>query len=224
MHGCGKASTKKLKKIGINTIGDIAEANEVILHSLLGVQGLRLKNKANGEGNNELKYTVDRKSIGNSKTFSSDLIDEDDILKEIKKLSEKVSLRVQSRNYVGNNVSIMVRFSDFKTITRSKKIPEFISSANNIFNYAWELLIEHYDFSQGVRLLGVSLNDIKKSKELKVQLDIFDKKDYKEEEKFRKLSKKLKAEFGDNIITDFESFDNRGKTVITTSFSKDFLD
>ena len=68
------------------------------------------------------------------------------------------------------------------------------------------------------------MNDIKKSKELKVQLDIFDKKDYKEEEKFRKLSKKLKAEFGDNIITDFESFDNSGKTVITTSFSKDFLD
>ena len=63
MHGCGKASTKKLKNIGINTIGDVAEANEVILHSLLGVQGLRLKNRANGEGSDELKYTVDRKSI-----------------------------------------------------------------------------------------------------------------------------------------------------------------
>ena len=219
MHGCGKASTKKLKKIGINTIGDVAVANEVILHSLLGVQGLRLKNKANGEGNSELKYTV-----GNSKTFTNDLIDEDDILKEIKKLSEKVSSRVQSRNYVGNNISIMVRFSDFKTITRSKKIPEFISSTNDIFSYAWELLLEHYDFTQGVRLLGVSLNDIKKSKELKVQLDIFDKKDYKEEQKLRKLSKKLKAEFGDNIITDFANFDKKSKSVITTSFSKDFLD
>ena len=224
MHGCGKASTKKLKKIGINTIGDIAVANEVILHSLLGVQGLRLKNKANGEGNTELKYTVDRKSIGNSKTFTNDLIDEDDILKEIKKLSEKVSSRVKLRSYVGNNVSIMVRFSDFKTITRSKKIPEFICDANDIFNYAWELLLEHYDFTQGIRLLGVSLNEIKKVKELKVQLDIFDEKDYKEEEKLRKLSKKLKAEFGDTIITDFENFDKKDKSIITTSFSKDFLD
>ena len=41
------------------------------------------------------------------------------------------------RNYVGNNISIMVRFSDFKTITRSKKIPEFTCDANDIFNYAW---------------------------------------------------------------------------------------
>ena len=86
-------------------------------------------------------------------------------------------------------------------------------------------MLEHYDFSKGVRLLGVSLNDIKKEKELKVQLDIFDSKDYKGEEKLRKLSKKLKSEFGDNIITNFEEFDSKKKkTIITTSFSKDFLD
>ena len=86
-------------------------------------------------------------------------------------------------------------------------------------------MLEHYDFSKGVRLLGVSLNDIKKEKELKVQLDIFDSKDYKGEEKLRKLSKKLKSEFGYNIITNFEEIDSKKKkTIITTSFSKDFLD
>ena len=40
----------------------------------------------------------------------------------------------------------------------------------------------------------------------------------------KKISKKLKAEFGDNIITDFENIGKKEKTVITTSFSKDFLD
>ena len=69
------------------------------------------------------------------------------------------------------------------------------------------------------------LFDIKKKDNLKVQLDIFDKKSYKEEEEFRKLSKKLKMEFGDNIITDFNNLDaKKGKTIITTSFSKDFLE
>ena len=225
MHGCGKAATKKLKKLGINTIGDMAKANEVILHSVLGIQGLRLKQRANGEDNRELKYTVERKSIGNSKTFAQDIIEEDDISNEIKKLSKKVSNRAQTRDYVGNNISIIIKFSDFKSITRSKKIPEYINQPDKIFTYAWELLLEHYDFSKGVRLLGVSLNDIKKEKELKVQLDIFDSKDYKGEEKLRKLSKKLKSEFGDTIITNFEEFDSKKKkTIITTSFSKDFLD
>ena len=50
----------------------MANANEVLLHSILGIQGLRLKKCANGEDNRELKYTVERKSIGNSKTFSED--------------------------------------------------------------------------------------------------------------------------------------------------------
>ena len=86
-------------------------------------------------------------------------------------------------------------------------------------------MLEHYDFSKGVRLLGVSLNDIRKEKELEVQLDIFDSKDYKGEEKLRKLSKKLKNEFGDSIITNFEELNSKKKkTIITTSFSKDFLD
>ena len=225
MHGCGKSATKKLKKMGISTIGDLANANEVLLHSILGIQGLRLKKCANGEDNRELKYTVERKSIGNSKTFSEDLLEEIEIKNQLRKLSEKVSNRAKSRNYVGNNISIVIRSSDFKNITRSKKISEYIDSTDDIYNNALELVLENYDFSYPIRLLGVSLNDIKKKDNLKVQLDIFDKKSYKEEEEFRKLSKKLKMEFGDNIITDFNSLDGKkGKTIITTSFSKDFLE
>lgn len=225
MHGCGKSASKKLKKMGISTIGDLANANEVVLHSLLGIQGLRLKKCANGEDNRELKYTVERKSIGNSKTFSEDLVEEVEIKNQLKKLSEKVSNRAKSRNYVGNNISIIIRSSDFKNITRSKKIPEYIDSTVDIYNNALELILDNYDFTYPIRLLGVSLNDIKKKDNLKVQLDIFDKNSYKKEEEFRKLSKKLKMEFGDNIITDFNNLDDKkGKTIITTSFSKDFLE
>ena len=225
MRGCGKSASKKLKKMGISTIGDLAIANEVVLHSLLGIQGLRLKKCANGEDNRELKYTVERKSIGNSKTFSEDLVEEVEIKNQLKKLSEKVSNRAKSRNYVGNNISIIIRSSDFKNITRSKKIPEYIDSTVDIYNNALELILDNYDFTYPIRLLGVSLNDIKKKDNLKVQLDIFDKKSYKKEEEFRKLSKKLKMEFGDNIITDFNNLDDKkGKTIITTSFSKDFLE
>jgi len=173
----------------------------------------------------KLKKMGISKSIGNSKTFSEDLLEEIEIKNQLRKLSEKVSNRAKSRNYVGNNISIVIRSSDFKNITRSKKISEYIDSTDDIYNNALELVLENYDFSYPIRLLGVSLNDIKKKDNLKVQLDIFDKKSYKEEEEFRKLSKKLKMEFGDNIITDFNNLDGKkGKTIITTSFSKDFLE
>ena len=226
MHGCGKAATKKLKKQGIETIGDIAGANEVILYSLLGVQGLRLKLKANGQSTDKLTYKSERKSIGNSKTYATDLEDEDDIAQEIKKLSDKVSLRATSRDYVGNNISITIKFDDFKVITRSKKIDTYINSSADIYQYSWDLILENYDFSKKVRLLGVSLNDIKKEKELKIQLNIFSEQQNREQNAFRKLEKELKEQFGNSIITNFDKYEvkKKEKTVITTSFSKDFLD
>ena len=141
MHGCGNASTKKLKKIGINTIGDIAVANEVILHSLLGVQGLRLKNKANGEGNSELKYTVDRKSIGNSKTFTNDLIDEDDILKEIKKLIQCKRYRISTGENREKNEEFIFEFD-----LNDEKICELL------------MQIEYSDFCECLHPYDISRN------------------------------------------------------------------
>lgn len=223
MHGCGKASSAKLKKHGIKTIGDIAQANEVILNSLLGVQGLRLKQKANGEDNRKLKYTVDRKSIGNSKTYPTDLEEIDDILVEIKKLSNKVSTRAQNRNYVGNNISIMIKYNDFKTITKAKKISKYINDEQDIYMYASELLLEVYDVDKKIRLLGVSLNDVEKIENIFEQLDIFDANNSDKTTKLNRVMKSLNYKYGENTIKELKKKENK-KNIITTSFSKDFLD
>lgn len=220
MHGCGKAATKKLKKLGINTIGDIASANEVILNSILGIQGLRLKNRANGEDNRKLSYTVERKSIGNSKTFVNDLEDEDEILKEVNNIVEKVNTRAKAKEYVGNNISIMLKFDDFKIMTRSKKINFYTNEKEKISEYAWQLIIDNYDFSKKIRLIGVSLNDIKKISDINIQLDIFNKIEDSKELKLKKIMKEIKDKYGDK---DKEK-ESKSNTIITTSFSKDFLD
>lgn len=225
MHGCGKSSAEKLKRHDINTIGDVANANEVILNSILGIQGLRLKQKANGNDNRKLQYKVDRKSIGNSKTYAKDLEDEDEIKQEIKKLSIKVSNRAKNRNYVGNNISINIKFNDFKTMARAKKIFEYINSEEQIFTHAWELMLEHYNFEKPIRLLGVSLNDVKKQDEVKEQLNIFDDYATEKEIKAKKVLKELNRKYGREVVKEVkEKQQNNKKNIITTSFSKDFLD
>lgn len=226
MHGCGKSSATKLKKQGIKTIGELAVSNEVILNSLLGTQGLRLKQRANGNDNRKLKYSVDRKSIGNSKTYPKDLEDDLELQSEIKKLSIKVSNRAVNRNYVGNNISITIKFNDFKTITRSKKLSNYINDSDNIFNNAWELLTENYNFDKGVRLLGVSLNDIIKSNNKNQQIDIFTSLDEKflEEVKIKKLLKYINNKYGKEVVKQLKNDKDTKKNIITTSFSKDFLD
>lgn len=224
MHGCGKASAEKLKKHGINTIGDVANANEVILNSILGIQGLRLKQKANGNDNRKLKYSVERKSIGNSKTYPKDLDDYKEINKEIKALADKVSQRAINRGYVGNNVSVIIKYNDFKTITRAKKINKYINNSEEIFNYASELIFENYDFEKGIRLLGVSLNEIRKKDEIKEQLDIFIDYNNDKNIKAKKVIKQLSKKYGKDVVVELRDMNSKKKNIITTSFSKDFLE
>lgn len=224
MHGCGKSSAEKLRKQGIKTIGDMAIANEVILNSILGIQGLRLKQKATGNDNRKLQYETERKSIGNSKTYPKDLEEDKDISQEIQNLAKKVSNRAINRNYVGSNISIMIKFNDFKTITRAKKINEHINDEQKIFEYAWDLLLEHYNFDKGIRLLGVSLNDIKKVDTIKEQLDIFKAGENKKQSKARKVLRELNNKYGKEVVKEIKVSGNKNKNIITTSFSKDFLE
>ena len=112
MHGCGKSGAKKLNEQGIYKIKDLAEANEVILYSILGIQGLRLKKKARGEDRRKVEIKVERKSIGNSKTFSKDLIEDREILFELNQIAKKVSQRAKNAGKVGNNISITIKFND----------------------------------------------------------------------------------------------------------------
>ncbi|MBU0279053.1 DNA polymerase IV [Gemella sp. zg-1178] len=224
MHGCGKSSAKKLRDYGIKTIGDIAEANEVILNSILGIHGLRLKQKAKGKDNRKLKLKIDRKSIGNSKTYPKDLEEDQEITNEIKKLAKKVANRAKNRRYVGNNISIIIKFNDFKSITRSQKIPKYTNDENEIYEYALNLLLTNYSFDKGIRLLGLSLNNVIKMDSIKEQLDIFTDYAERSDIKVKQVIRTLNKKYGKEVIKELEDLENSKKNIITTSFSKDFLD
>ena len=221
MHGCGDATSKKLNKYGMTTIKDLAQADKLYINSILGTPGLRLQNRANGFDERKLKYTVDRKSIGNSKTFSTDLDDEDEIFKEIKKLAKKVATRARAKNYLGINISIVIKFNDFKQITRAKKIEDYTNDTDVIFTHAWELILANYDFQKPIRLLGVSLNDVKKKNKIATQLNIFMKK--QEKTKLEKIVDELNRKYGRKVVFNVED-EKKEKVIITTSFSKDFSD
>lgn len=223
MHGCGKASAKKLKNYGINTIGELANANSQILKSLLGIQGLGLKEKALGEDRRKLNYHTERKSIGNSKTYIKDLYDDKEISLEIKKLAKKVSDRANNQSYIGNHLSITIKFADFKTITRGRKLPDYINDEKNIYQYALDILFENYNFDKGIRLLGVSLNDVKKKNEVAEQLDFFNHTENQRNNELRKVMRLLNEKYGKEVVKEVR-LENKKENIISTSFSKDFLD
>ncbi|MCP3025760.1 DNA polymerase IV [Halobacillus sp. A5] len=222
MYGVGEKTAEKLRKIKVNTIGDLASHSSVELKQLLGVNGERLRNRANGIDQRPVdpEAVHEFKSIGTSTTLAQDTTDDVEIRSVFRKLVNKVEARMKNKNVVANNVQIMIRYHDRKTITRSKQQSEFLSSGDELFYVAMHLFDEHWN-QQPVRLLGVTAQDLSEKSEATQQLDLFNFEQYASKEKLYKVMDSLTEKYGENT---FRSLKNIQEAKVTTSFQKDFLD
>src|SRR5699024_1586365 len=116
------------------TIGDLAQADTYALTGLLGINGERLKQRANGMDSRVVDpdSVHDFKSIGNSQTLPKDTTDENEIKGLLFQLSERVANRLERRELTGKTIQLMIRYSDRKTITRSKKMRSYVSGVEDI--------------------------------------------------------------------------------------------
>ncbi|MFD2638145.1 DNA polymerase IV [Piscibacillus salipiscarius] len=220
MYGVGQKTAEKLKLIEINTIGDLAETNVLTLKNLLGVNGERLHQRANGIDHRPVDPDAvnEFKSIGNSTTLPYDMTDLPSIYKVFDQLSEKVEQRLKYKNVVTENIQIMIRYHDRKTITRSKQLKEYIETKEEIVSLAKNLFQEHWN-EEPIRLLGVTAQQLTSKDELYKQLDLFSYEEEAEKEKLYLAMDQIKEKYGKNVFVKL----NDSKPNISTSFQKDFL-
>jgi len=176
MFGVGKKTAPRLKEVGINTIGDLAKCdNNYEVMQILGKNYYEYVNKANGIDKSEvIDYEVDAKSVGNSTTFDNDLIEESEIKTELKELARTVSRRICNISSLAFGISITIKFNDFSHINRSMKLDEPICNDDEIYLKALRLFENNYYYDKPIRLLGISLYDIKDKSEIIRQMNIFD--------------------------------------------------
>lgn len=226
MHGVGKKTAEKLNGIGVYTIADLAKANDIQLKTLLGINGTRLKERANGIDNRPVDPDAisDFKSIGNSTTLPKDVTNEQELFRVLEHLSHSVSVRLKRKKVVATTLSIMIRYKDRKTVTRSKKLLNPISSQEEIFEQAKQIFMKNWT-GEAVRLLGVTGTDLVEVNHAVKQLDLFSyEKDAKKEPLMNTISK-LKDKFGAQIIEQASNLakENNAGIGTETSFNKDFL-
>lgn len=120
----GKSSCAKLRSIGINTIGQLAIAEEYKLVSLLKSQGKLLHEYANGIDNSEVDVNSyeERKSIGFSKTLEFSTNDKMKIFEILKEFSIKISKTLKDKKLYGSTITVTIRNDQFKTVNHQKKI------------------------------------------------------------------------------------------------------
>lgn len=229
MHGVGKKTAEKLNKIGIITIGDLANANDLQLKALLGINGLRLKERANGIDNRPVdpEAAAEFKSIGNSTTLPRDISNQHELLGILDHLADKVYLRMKRKKVFAAAIGVTIRYKDRHTITRSKKLPYNISSKDEILTEGKELFLKNWN-GDAVRLLGVSVSELVEKKQAVKQLDLFSYEKDAAKEPLVETIEQLRKKYGETIIEPAADLAQVPKeeehSVSETSFSKDFLD
>jgi len=226
MHGVGKKTAEKLQTIGIQTIGDLAKGNEIQLKSLLGINGMRIKDRANGIDSRPVdpESVSEFKSIGNSTTLPRDISNQQELFQVLDGLAATVSTRIKRKTVMTTALAITIRYKDRKTITKSMKLLNPINHKEDISLFAKQLFLKAWN-GDPVRLLGITGNDLVEQDHAFKQLDLFSfEKDAKKEPLLKTLSS-LREKYGKNIIETAGSHnDVQAENVGTgTSFNKDFL-
>jgi DNA polymerase IV len=225
MHGVGKKTAEKLKSIGVETVGDLAKANEVQLKALLGINGIRIKERANGVDTRLIDpdSVSDFKSIGNSTTLPKDTTNQQELFRVLEHLAETVSVRMKRKKVVATTIGVTIRFKDRKTITRSKKVENSFFQKEEIFSYAKRLFLKHWN-GDPIRLLGITSTDLTDHEHAVKQLDLFSYEKEAKKEPLIQTVAMLKEKFGKNIIEQASEKEiSKNLSGTFTSFNRDFL-
>jgi len=161
----------KLERLGITTVGDIADMPVERVVSVVGkASGQHLHNLANARDDRSVEPDQRAKSISQEQTFQFDLHDRGDLGRHLVRMSDSVAGRLRRAGLQARTISIKVRFGDFSTITRSLTPPSSTDSGMGISQVAHELL-DKVDLGKGVRLLGVGASGLEEEQHEQLTLD-----------------------------------------------------
>ncbi|MBM7703684.1 DNA polymerase IV [Metabacillus iocasae] len=201
MHGIGQKTAEKLNQVGIETIGQLAKADEHLVKSVLGLKGKVVIERANGVDHRVVNpnATEEFKSIGHSTTLPKNETEERVLLQAFERLSQSVCQRMQQKKVVTQHIQITIRYSNFQTVTRSETLPHVIELKEDLFYHAVRLFRKNWN-GDSIRLLGVTASQVVRKKKAIKQLNLFTYEEEVSEEPLLKVIDQLKQKFGDNII------------------------
>ncbi|MER7728482.1 DNA polymerase IV [Streptomyces sp. NPDC096323] len=160
LPGVGPATADHLRRAGMTTVNDLAEAGEAELVRLLGkAHGSSLHRMASGYDDRPVVAERDAKSVSVEDTFDTDLHDRVRVRTEVERLADRCVQRLRAAGRSGRTVVLKVRRYDFSTLTRSETL-RGPTDDPTVVREAAARLLEAVDTTGGVRLLGVGVTGL----------------------------------------------------------------
>jgi DNA polymerase-4 len=173
LWGVGPKTEEQLLRLGLRSVADVANTPVSTLERALGFGLAHHLSELSWGRDDRLVISESReKSISNEVTFSSDIDDHEELLKQLLELSEQVAKRLREQGLAGYTITLKLRYSDFKTITRSKKQDRAVDTAFEIYGSIKRLFDELRLQRVRVRLVGVKVDGLIESSEVWAQLDL----------------------------------------------------
>ena len=204
IFGIGKKTYPTLINNGIKTIGDFMdEKNKSLIINLIGENSYNyvISHVVGNSSNIVDPYRYSNsESISTSVTYDRVIEGETEVLYEMRKLTREVINRMSDKNYCGKTVTITLRNLDFKTITRSKTVDDYLHNFDEIFDVVTELVESNYNSDQ-LRLLGVGVSNLVDKNNIPKEYNLFtisdkDTKDYV----VKNLIKEFQQKYGEKAL------------------------
>ena len=211
--GVGPSTERRLKDGGFALIKDVqALSDEKPLVPYVGNQARRIWELARGIDERPVEPDRQIQSVGNEETYESDVEDPAVIDLELHYFANRVAKRLRKYGLMGHTVSIKVRYNDFKTVSRQKRLDSATDQERIIYDTSvllWNKLMRtaplpQFDTSvldmpiKPIRLLGVTVSGL--STEGIVQDDLFSIGTDEKDEKLSTVLDSLASKFGEGAI------------------------
>ncbi len=197
---CGRATAAKLRRIGITTIGDIANADLATLVAVLKpAHGRLMHNYANGIDDSPVESHADeiQKGVGNSTTLPRDVTTEREAHEVLLAISERVGQRLRKLDRSARLVGIVVRTSDLNWLQHQSMLETPISTTTQIYEAVKKLFATVWN-GEPVRQLGIRLSEL--CSDRNIQMNMFDNEDTEKQRILDKTIDGIRSIYGDDAI------------------------
>jgi DNA polymerase-4 len=209
----GDQTYKMLLSMGVRYVKTIQEMPIELMNKVMGKNGIALWKKAQGIDNSLVEPYHERKSISSSLTFEKDTIDVQALKKLLLAMAEKLAFYLRNGNKLTSCVTVTIRYSDFDTRTRQKRIP-YTSLDHTLIATTMELFDQLYNRRVLVRLVGVRFSHLVGGS---YQMRLFE--DNANLIKLYQQMDKMRNRFGQNAVRRASTLGTRGIGQMSNPFN-----
>jgi DNA polymerase IV len=173
-YGIGKVTAEKMHRLGIHNGADLKKWELADLVRNFGKAGVFFYDIARGIDDRPVETDSERKSVGTELTYEKDLTTNFEIVCELYKLEKELMERLEHSGAAGKTVTLKIKFSDFRQITRSRTISGYIRDFGTLHREVTAIRKTIDLANTKIRLLGVSVSNLETDDDSDIQLALFD--------------------------------------------------